>query len=122
MCAIWLESELGEQVERWACNVELGRISPMTTAEAIAKLKALDLSEFGVRSLELFGSTARGEASESSDLEILVELEGKVEFVRYAKLWNYLEDTLGVKVDLVLKNSLRPELRPDVEREAIGVS
>lgn len=94
----------------------------MTTAEAVAKLKALDLFEFGVRSLELFGSTARGEASEHSDLDLLVELEGRVEFMRYAKLWNYLEDMLGVRVDLVLKNSLRPELRPNVERGAIRVA
>lgn len=94
----------------------------MRLEEALEKLRALDLTTFGVKYLELFGSTARDQARPESDLDLLVEFEGSVDFMRYARLWNYLEDTLGVKVDLVIKDSLRHELRPCVEPEVIRVA
>lgn len=95
---------------------------PMTQREALEKLRRLELAPFGVKSLALFGSTARNEARSGSDLDLLVEFEGRVTFDRYSALWDYLEDELGAKVDLVLATSLRPELRPRVLPEAIRVA
>ena len=76
---------------------------------------------FGVRDLALFGSTARDEATEKSDIDILVRFDGPATSARYFGVQFYLEDLLGRRVNLVTDKALRPELRPHVEREAIHV-
>jgi predicted nucleotidyltransferase len=76
---------------------------------------------FSVKDLAIFGSTARDEARPESDLDMLVTFEGPSEFDRFMDLKFYLEDMLGVQVDLVTKRALRPELRPQIEQEAIHV-
>jgi len=76
---------------------------------------------FGVRDLALFGSTARGEATGKSDIDILVRFDGPATSARYFGVQFYLEDLLGRPVDLVTDKALRPELRPYIEREAIHV-
>lgn len=80
------------------------------------------IKSFGVKSLALFGSVARNEAGPESDVDILVEFEGIVTFDRYMELKFYLEDLLGRRVDLVSRRSLKPRVRPYVEREAIPVT
>ena len=80
------------------------------------------LDSFGVQSLAVFGSVARDEAHDGSDLDVLVEFEGKVTFDRYMDLKFYLEDLLGVSVDVVTKKMLRDEIQATVEREAIRVT
>ncbi|HHJ39011.1 MAG: DNA polymerase subunit beta [Methylothermaceae bacteria B42] len=76
---------------------------------------------FGVKSLALFGSTARNTAGPESDLDILVVFDGPTTSSRYFGLQFYLEDLLGVPIDLITDKALRPELRPVVERDAIYV-
>ena len=76
---------------------------------------------FGVQRLALFGSTARDEAQADSDVDVLVEFEGKADSSRYFGLLFYLEDKLGCPLDLVTDKALRPELRPYVEKDAIYV-
>ncbi|MBF0161411.1 MAG: nucleotidyltransferase family protein [Magnetococcales bacterium] len=77
--------------------------------------------EFGVARLALFGSTARDDASESSDVDVLVAFDGPATSARYFGVQFYLEDLLGCSVDLVTDKALRHELRPFIEREAIHV-
>ena len=77
-----------------------------------------DLSQFGVKSLALFGSVVRDKARSGSDVDILVEFEGTATFDRYMELKFFLEDLLGCPVDLVTRKALRPRLRPYVEKEA----
>ncbi|MDG2991773.1 nucleotidyltransferase family protein [Candidatus Synechococcus calcipolaris G9] len=76
---------------------------------------------FGVQRLALFGSTVRDEAQPGSDIDILVEFEGKADSSRYFGLLFYLEDKLGCPLDLVTDKALRPELRPFIEKDAIYV-
>jgi predicted nucleotidyltransferase len=76
---------------------------------------------FGVKDLAVFGSVARDEAHERSDLDLLVTFEGRADFDRFMDLKLYLEDAFGTTIDLVTPNALRPEMRPQVEREAIHV-
>jgi predicted nucleotidyltransferase len=78
--------------------------------------------EFGVRRIALFGSTARGDAREDSDLDILVDFETGPTFLSFMGLKVFLEDQLGRKVDLVTPDALKPRLRPVVEREAVDVA
>ena len=73
--------------------------------------------ELGVRALYAFGSVARGEASLSSDLDLLVEFHGPATFARFMDLKFLLEDTLGVRVDLVTRAGLKEPLRPRIESE-----
>ncbi len=77
---------------------------------------------FGVKSLAVFGSVARGEAGPESDVDILVEFEGRTTFDRYMGLKFFLEDLLGTRVDLVTRRALKPRMRPYVEREAVYVT
>ena len=81
-----------------------------------------DLSQFGVKSLALFGSVVRGEDRPGSDVDMLVEFEGAATFDRYMGLRFFLEDLLDAPVDLVTRKALKPRLRPYVEREALYVA
>jgi len=65
---------------------------------------------------------ARGEASARSDLDVLVDFEGPATFDGFMGLKFFLEDTLGVKVDLVTRAALKPRLRERVESEARRVA
>ena len=93
-------------------------------AEALRVLRAhlpFLVREFDVRSLALFGSLARDEASADSDVDILVIFDGPATPARYFGLQFCLEDLLGRPVDLVTDKALRPELRPYVEAETVYV-
>ena len=78
--------------------------------------------EFGVSRLALFGSTARNEADETSDVDLLVSFEGGATLRRYMGLSRYLESLLHRRVDLVTDQALRQELRPSVERDLVDVA
>ena len=75
---------------------------------------------FGVRSLGLFGSAVRGEATDISDLDFVVEMEN-VTFDSYMDLKEYLERLFGCKVDLVMKDAIKPRLRPIILSETMYV-
>lgn len=64
---------------------------------------------------------ARNEVRPGSDLDVLVAFEGPADFDRSMDLKFYLEDLLGLTVDLVAEKALREELRPTIEREAVHV-
>ena len=76
---------------------------------------------FGVTSLALFGSFARDEATDNSDLDILVTFDGPATSRSYFGVQFYIEDLTGRTVDLVTDKALRPELRPSVERDCVRV-
>lgn len=78
--------------------------------------------DFGVRRIALFGSTARDEAREDSDLDILVEFAVVPTLPEFVGLKYFLEDRIGCRVDLVTPDALKPRMRPAVEREAVDVT
>ena len=80
------------------------------------------LDEFGVCSIALFGSFARGKARRNSDIDLLVEFNQPVGLFEFARLKLYLEKKLGRKVDLVTPEALRKEMRNDILREALHVT
>ena len=73
-------------------------------------------TRFSVRRIGLFGSVLHGSASERSDVDILVELANPT-FDHYMDLKFFLEDRLGMPVDLVLADSLKPRIKPIITRE-----
>ena len=78
-------------------------------------------SRFGVTDIALFGSFARNQHAEYSDVDILVRFDGPATSKRYFGVQFYIEDLVGRSVDLVTDKGLRAELRPAVEREAVHV-
>ncbi len=78
--------------------------------------------QFSVAKLAIFGSTVREEATEHSDIDILVSFEKIPTSKDYFGLQFYLEDLLGKSIDLVTDKSLRKELRPHIEKELIYVA
>lgn len=78
------------------------------------------IKTFGVRELGVFGSVARDEQTEASDVDVLVELE-KETFDAYMGLLFFLEELFGRKVDLAIKDSIKPLIRDRILSETIYV-
>ena len=78
-------------------------------------------AEFGVKSLSLFGSVVRDEATPASDVDLLVEFDDRpIGLFHLSRTQHYLESILGVSnVDLVLRDSIKPALKERILREAI---
>ena len=84
---------------------------------ALLKQKAR-LQQYGVKRLGVFGSFARGEQDEDSDIDILVEFEPDAKsFDNFMQLGFFLEETLGRKIELLTPESLSPYIGPHILRE-----
>jgi uncharacterized protein len=91
------------------------------TALRILKRHRHELENMRVKSLAVFGSLARDEATPESDVDILVEYEGPATFDGFMETKFYLENILGRPVDLVTKQALKPGMRSSIERVAVYV-
>jgi uncharacterized protein len=78
--------------------------------------------KYGVKSLSVFGSMARGDDHEGSDVDVLVTFEGDATFDNFMGLKLDLEVQLGRSVDLGTPDTLRPAMRARIEKEAILVA
>jgi len=98
----------------------------MKTIEEIRSIlnaqKQVLYERYGVRKIAVFGSYARGESTPTSDLDLLVDLE-KPLGLKFFELWDYLEQVLGMRVDLATPNALRrkPLLWESVKDELVYV-
>jgi len=103
---------------------EVNSVSGSHAAPTVAEIRtmlaqhAADLKRFTVRELQVFGSTVRDEARPDSDIDFLVELEQET-FENFMGLLCFLEDLFGRKVDLGMKDTIRPELRQEILNEAV---
>ncbi|HUU60642.1 MAG TPA: nucleotidyltransferase family protein [Phycisphaerae bacterium] len=79
------------------------------------------LKGFSVKSLAIFGSVARDEAAESSDIDVLVEFEpdAHVGLFAFVRLQRFLAGILGCRVDLATREALRERMRDRILKEAI---
>ena len=88
----------------------------------ILKQKNAELAQqFGVKSLLLFGSVARDEATAASDVDLLVEFNRPIGYFGLFALQDHLEKLLGCRVDLGTPDSLKPYIRERVMGELIRV-
>lgn len=98
----------------------------MNKSEVIKKLASFEdeLKKFSVKDLYLFGSYAREEAGEQSDLDILVEFEAEAQIglFEFARLRRQLSELLGREVDLVTPDAIRPEMKDQILLEAVHAS
>jgi uncharacterized protein len=77
--------------------------------------------QYNVATLEIFGSYVRHEQRKNSDLDILVTFNKPPSLFKLVRLENHLSDLLGVKVDLTLKDSLKPAIGKHILQEALPV-
>jgi uncharacterized protein len=89
--------------------------------QTLTEHKPTLIARYGVKKLALFGSHAKGVATEDSDIDVLVEFSGVATSKSYFGLQFYLEDLFGKPVDLVTEKALRPEFRHYVERDLITI-
>ncbi|MCX6696850.1 MAG: nucleotidyltransferase family protein [Methanoregula sp.] len=92
--------------------------------EVMARLKSLKgelAAHYDVREIGIFGSVARGEDDQKSDIDLLVEFGSNADLITYIGLWQYLEDIFGTKIDLVSKGGLKSDMRDAVMRDLVFV-
>ncbi len=78
-------------------------------------------AEHGARKIRIFGSFARGDAVEESDLDLLVQMEEERSLFDFIAFWQDVEDLLGFKVDVVSEGGISPYLREKILSEAIPI-
>jgi hypothetical protein len=77
--------------------------------------------EYDVESLGVFGSFVRGEQRSESDLDILVSFTESPGLLKFIELENYLSDLLGIQVDLVVRDALKPRIGRRILEEVVPV-
>jgi len=85
--------------------------------QIIAESREQLRSEFGVIGIGIFGSVVRGEQGAGSDIDILVEFERPIGFVRFMRLEKRLAELVGMPVDLVTKKALKPHIGKRILQE-----
>ncbi len=88
--------------------------------EKLSKLKLRLKKRYPISSMALFGSYARNEQTEVSDIDIMVEFDGRIGS-RFIDLANELENALGVKVDLVSKKGIKDHYLKAIQSDFIYV-
>ena len=83
--------------------------------------KPIMKERFGISEISLYGSFARDEANDDSDIDVVVKFEGKPTAKTYFGAQFYIEDLSGRKVDLARRHELRKEILPYVDKDLINV-
>lgn len=79
------------------------------------------LKKYGIKKSGVFGSIVRGEAREDSDIDILVEIEGRMSLLDFAGLKLELEEALGRKVDLGEYSVIKPIIKEQILSEEVPI-
>jgi predicted nucleotidyltransferase len=97
----------------------------MKTLEEIKRIlkenEDLIAKEFKARIIGIFGSYARREQREESDVDILVSFSEGATLLDFIGLADFLEQKLGVKVDIISERAVKPELRERILKEVITI-
>lgn len=90
-------------------------------ANGLKKAMPSLIRDYKVRSVALFGSYIRAEQKKGSDLDVLVEFNKSPSLFTFIKLENYLSDQLEIKVDLVMKDALKPNIGKHILSEMMPI-
>lgn len=90
--------------------------------ELLSEHRAEMARRFGIKELAIFGSVAEGQASETSDVDVLVDFGDSISFDHFMDLKFYLEDLLRKPIGLVTEKALRVSMRGQIKRSAIYVT
>jgi hypothetical protein len=91
---------------------------PQNMVQKIARIRSELHERFTVKRIGVFGSCARGDESSESDVDIIVEL-AEPTFDNYMDLKFRLEEVFQRPVDLVMADTVKPRLKPIIEKEVI---
>ena len=96
------------------------------TLDEVLRILRVHLPElrerYGIRTLGVFGSYVRGEQTPRSDLDLLVEFDGRpLTLIQVISLEQHLSDLLGIKVDLVEKKTLKPAIGRHILQEVVPI-
>ncbi|MCL2020350.1 MAG: nucleotidyltransferase family protein [Oscillospiraceae bacterium] len=100
------------------CRKNMGIMSRKYEIDEIKRITTPIAERYGVKKLALFGSYARGEARENSDIDFLID-GGKIRGLEFFGFINNLEDILGVRVDVLTYRSLKDSLIADVVKDEV---
>ena len=89
--------------------------------EILREQRSRLVEQYNVATLEIFGSHVRHEERKDSDLDVLVTFTKAPSLLKFVRLENQLSDLLGIKVDLVMKDSLKPAIGKNILREVLPV-
>ena len=89
--------------------------------ETIKDLKEEIEKRYKAEIIGVFGSFARGEQKETSDVDILVDFQKDATLIDFTGLSIFLEEKLGTRVDIVPKNSVREELKEKINQEVVKI-
>lgn len=81
--------------------------------------KPIVQKKYKVKEIGIFGSYVRGEQHENSDVDVLIDFEKAPSLLKFIELENYLSDTIGIKVDLVMKRVLKPRIGENILAEVV---
>jgi uncharacterized protein len=96
----------------------------LTSDQILAELRALKpvlAQRYGVTRISLFGSYVHNTQNRDSDVDILVSFEEPPSLLRFLEMEDFLSDALGVKVDLVMEDSLKPNIGRRILRDRVAV-
>ncbi len=91
------------------------------TKKIINENKPFLKERFKVKSISLFGSYVWEEQDKDSDIDILVEFDSVIDLFEFIRLENFLSEVLGRKVDLVMKDALKPRIKDRILNELVKV-
>lgn len=77
--------------------------------------------KYHIKSLGVFGSVARGDSTETSDIDLLVEFSEAPNMFKFIELENHLSSLVGKKVDLVTKKALKPAIKDEILQEVVYI-
>lgn len=89
--------------------------------DALETQKPFLKEKYKVKDIGVFGSYVRGEEKSSSDLDVLVEFNGRIGFFKFLELEEYLQELLEVKVDLVSRKALKPRIGRYILQEVVMI-
>jgi predicted nucleotidyltransferase len=100
-------------------HLSLGHIMDMETLRN-HKQDILSLAQqYGAMNVRVFGSVARGDTHESSDIDLLIDVKQGTSLMDFVRLKLSLEDLLGQDVDLVEASAVKPRLKTFIDEDAI---
>jgi predicted nucleotidyltransferase len=104
---------------RYLICVDMNRLEEIK--RKLVEIKPILQEKYKVKEIGIFGSYVKGKQRKSSDIDILIDFEedAQIGLLTFVALENFLTELLGVKVDLVMKNSLKPNISKTILNEVI---
>jgi predicted nucleotidyltransferase len=115
--ALGISQPAVSQQLRNAPNIEI--VGPAELLDAAAPVLRTLAAESGYRRLAVFGSVARGEAHQDSDIDLLVDAPPATSSFAFIRFKQLIEKVLGREIDLISYGGLKPKLDDDIRRDAV---